>query len=73
MTNENDYKHWTYEFTHYVPVTPRGGGEIQWRKISDHREIYLPSDVSDPREYLQQTGSDEFVDLLEYSDFNTLD
>jgi hypothetical protein len=48
MENQTAYKLWSYEFVHYAPSTPKGGGKIKWNKVSEYREIYLPSDVTDP-------------------------
>ena len=66
MKSETSYKLWNYEFVHYVPSTPEGGGDIKWTRVSECREIYLPSDVTKPEEYLQRSGSDNDADLLEY-------
>jgi hypothetical protein len=73
METQVTYKLWNYEFSHYVPVTPDGGGKIQWHKISDYREIYLPLDVEDPVRFLQQSGERNESDLLEYAYFSTPD
>ena len=70
MENQITYKLWSYEFAHYVPSTPKGGGEIKWKKVTEYREIYLPSDVTNPEKYLQHCGSDNDADLLEYSFFS---
>ena len=70
METQTTFKLWSYDFVHYVPVTPNGGGYIQWHKVSEYREIYLPSDVSNPEKYLQQCGEENDADLLEYSCFN---
>jgi len=70
METQTTYKLWYYEFVHYVPSTPKGGGEIKWHKISEYREIYLPADVTDPVEYLQNSGRDSSTDLLEYDSFS---
>jgi hypothetical protein len=70
MENQTSYKLWNYEFVHYVPSTPRGGGEIKWHKVSEYREIHLPADVTDPTEYLQHSGCDNCTDLLEYYSFS---
>ncbi len=72
MKNLQAYKHWSYLFTHYVPVSPKGGGVVTWEKKTEYREIYLPSDVENPDRYLQQLGSDNYTDLLEYSYFSDL-
>lgn len=70
MENQSTYKLWSYEFIHYVPSTPEGGGDISWNKVSEYREIYLPSDVTNPTKYLQDSGMDNDADLLEYSYFS---
>jgi hypothetical protein len=70
MQNPTTYKLWNYQFVHYVPSTPEGGGTIKWNKVSEYREIYLPSDVTDPEKYLQRCGSDSDADLLEYNWFS---
>ena len=72
MKTQDSYKHWSYLFTHYLPVTPEGGGAVIWEKKTEYREIYLPADVEDPDRYLQQLGSDNYTDLLEYSCFSDL-
>ena len=73
METQTTYKLWSYEFVHYVPFTPDGGGDIQWHKVSEDRTICLPSDVSNPVEYLQQCGEENDTDLLEYSCFSVED
>ena len=70
MDTQTAYKLWSYDFTHYVPFTPKGGGDIQWTKVTEYREINIPSDVTDPVKYLQQCGIDNDTDLLEYSYFS---
>lgn len=70
METQTTYKLWDYEFVHYAPSTPKAGGEIKWHKMSEYREIYLPADVTDPVEYLQNSGRDSSTDLLEYDSFS---
>ena len=70
METQTAYKLWSYDFVHYVPFTPKGGGDIQWNKVTEYREIHLPSDVTNPVEYLQQCGIDHDTDLLEYYYFS---
>ena len=72
MDKQKSYKHWSYLLTHYVPVTPKGGGTVVWDKHTEYREIVLPGDVDDPCYYLQRLGSDNCTDLLEYSFFSEL-
>ncbi len=53
----------------YVPVTPKGGGEIRWEERLDLRDIYLPADVEDPAAYLEESSKNEFREYMEYRHF----
>lgn len=70
MTTNTDYKHWNYHLIRYVPVTPRGGGEIRWEERYDLRDIYLPADVEDPAAYLMESSGNEFRECIEYRHFS---
>jgi hypothetical protein len=69
MTTQSDYKHWDYHQVRYVPVTPKGGGEIKWEERLDLRDIYLPADVEDPADYLLESSKNEFREYIEYRHF----
>ena len=70
MNQQNDYNHWEYQLIRYIPVTPKGGGEIEWKECHDYREIHLPSDVEDPAAYLEESARNEFREYMEYRNFS---
>ena len=72
MTTNSDYKHWDYHVIRYVPVTPKGGGEIRWEERLDLRDIYLPADIEDPAAYLMESSKHEFREYLEYRNFTEI-
>jgi len=39
MKKQNDYKHWNYQLIRYIPVTPKGGGEIEWKERYEYRNF----------------------------------
>ena len=69
MTTNSDYKHWSFHVIRYVPVTPKGGGEIRWEERLDLRDIYLPADIEDPAAYLVESSKNEFREYMEYRYF----
>lgn len=69
MNSNTYYKHWFYTQVRYVPTTPPGGGDIHWEERLEHRDIYLPADVEDPAEYLEESAKNEFREYLEYRYF----
>ena len=69
MTTQTDYKHWDYHMIRYVPVTPKGGGEIKWVACNDYLDIYLPADVENPAAYLDELSKNEFREYMEYCHF----
>lgn len=70
MNTHKEYKHWEYYIIRYVPTTPKGGGEIEWQRRCDYRDIYLPSDIDDPATYLEEESRNEFCDCMEYCHFS---
>ena len=70
MKNPDLYKHWSYLYVHYVPVTPRGGGAITWEKKTEYREIYLPEGIDNPDQHLKRLSSENCLDLPEYESFS---
>jgi hypothetical protein len=70
MTTSSNLIKWEYELTYHVPVALGDDGCIEWEEHSEYCVIHLPASVENPSEFLQKSGYDTSVDIIDFADFS---
>ena len=73
MTTSDNLIKWEYQLTYHVTVALGDDGYIEWEEHSEYCVIHLPASVENPREFLQKSGDDYQVDIIDFADFSKVD